>query len=134
MRGASTICLTVLSAAASIVCARPSASYITRALPGAPYRRQSNSTASNCTSICDPVNKEVNGVSCIPGLAHVDVLTLVQGLGCPVTECCTQSFETGYYNCLMCVGTALNETDYSQAQIALDRKLSITWRTSEQTD
>ncbi|KAF9242935.1 hypothetical protein BU15DRAFT_60220 [Melanogaster broomeanus] len=52
---------------------------------------------SQCTSTCDPVNNEVNA-------------------GCPVTACCTPSFEDAYYACLECVGTALNATDYATAQ------------------
>ncbi|KAF9224407.1 hypothetical protein BS17DRAFT_766455 [Gyrodon lividus] len=52
---------------------------------------------SQCTSACNPVSNEVN-------------------VGCPVAACCTPSFETAYYNCLECVGTALNATDYTTAQ------------------
>ncbi|KAG1845662.1 hypothetical protein F4604DRAFT_1504353, partial [Suillus subluteus] len=65
-----------------------------------PSKRQT-STPSQCTSTCDPVQSEVND-------------------GCPITACCTQSFETSYYDCLLCVGTADNTTDYSQAQTDLD--------------
>ncbi|KAG1753230.1 hypothetical protein EDB19DRAFT_817660 [Suillus lakei] len=105
MMRTSTICLVVLSAAASLVSSRPSASYLTqsfRALSSPSYKRQSSSVPSQCTSICDPVNNEVNA-------------------GCPITACCTQSFETSYYNCLLCVGTAVNATDYTQAQADLDQ-------------
>ncbi|KAG1739904.1 uncharacterized protein EDB91DRAFT_372965 [Suillus paluster] len=99
----STICLVMLSAAAGLVSSRPSASYLThtfRTLSSASYKRQS-SVPSQCTPVCDPVNAEVNS-------------------GCPITACCTQSFETSYYNCLLCVGTAMNATDYTQAQSDLD--------------
>ncbi|KAG2114746.1 uncharacterized protein F5147DRAFT_431413 [Suillus discolor] len=37
-----------------------------------------------------------------------------------MSVCCTQSFETSYYNCLLCVGIALNATDYIQAQADLN--------------
>ncbi|KAG1753229.1 hypothetical protein EDB19DRAFT_817576 [Suillus lakei] len=100
----STICLVVLSAAASFVSSHPSASYLTqsfRALSSPSYKRQSSSVPSQCTSTCDPVYTEMN-------------------TGCPITACCTQSFETSYYNCLLCVGTADNATDYTQAQADLD--------------
>lgn len=103
---ACTICLVILSLAATLVLSRPSTSYLTqsfRALSTASYKRQSSGyVPSQCTSICDPVNNEVNA-------------------GCPITVCCAQSFETSYYNCLMCVGTALNATDYTQAQVDLDQ-------------
>ncbi|KAG1753231.1 hypothetical protein EDB19DRAFT_817590 [Suillus lakei] len=103
---ASIICLVVLSAAATLVLSRPSASYLSqsfRMLSTASYRRQSSGyVPSQCTSTCDPVNNEVNA-------------------GCPITVCCAQSFETSYYDCLICVGTALNATDYTQAQVDLDQ-------------
>ncbi|KAG2147955.1 hypothetical protein DEU56DRAFT_102829 [Suillus clintonianus] len=103
---ASIICLVVLLAAATLVSSRPSASYLAqsfRLLSTASYKRQSSGyVPSQCTSTCDPVNNEVNA-------------------GCPITTCCTQSFETSYYNCLICVGTALNATDYTQAQADLDQ-------------
>ncbi|KAG2130989.1 uncharacterized protein EDB93DRAFT_1255647 [Suillus bovinus] len=99
----STSCLVVLSAAATFVSSRPSASYLTqsfRVLLSPSYKRQSSSTPQ-CASTCDPVNDEVND-------------------GCPITTCCTQTFETSYYNCLLCVGVASNATDYTQAQGDLD--------------
>ncbi|KAG2064151.1 hypothetical protein BDR04DRAFT_1110539 [Suillus decipiens] len=101
---ASMICFLVLLLTATLVSSRPNTSYLThsfRALSTLSYKRQSSSTPSQCTSTCDPVNNEVNA-------------------GCPITACCTQSFETGYYDCLLCVGTALNATDYTQAQADLD--------------
>lgn len=101
-----TICLVALSVVATLVLSRPSASYLSqsfRALSTTSYKRQSSGyVPSQCTSTCDPVNNEVNA-------------------GCPITVCCTQSFETSYYKCLMCVGTALNATDYTQAQADLDQ-------------
>jgi hypothetical protein len=118
---ACTIYLAVLSVAATLVSARPSTSYLAHnywTLSGVAHRRQNTGIPSQCTSTCDPINNEVNAVGCTPGLAYVDVLIIVQG--CPVTACCTQSFETGYYNCFMCVGNADNATDYSQAQTDLD--------------
>jgi len=56
-----------------------------------------SSVPSSCASSCDPVNDEIS-------------------LGCPVTSCCTTTFETLYYNCLDCVGAALNTGNYSSAQ------------------
>ncbi|KAG2114741.1 uncharacterized protein F5147DRAFT_431373 [Suillus discolor] len=103
---ASAICLVVLSAAATFVSSHPSTeSHLTRSfrvLSSPSYKRQSSNVPPQCTSICDPVNDEVNA-------------------GCPMTTCCTQSFETNYYDCLLCVGTALNTTDYTQAQTDLDQ-------------
>ncbi|KAJ8592667.1 hypothetical protein M405DRAFT_812386 [Rhizopogon salebrosus TDB-379] len=101
---ACTIYLAVLSVAATLVSARPSTSYLAHnywTLSGVAHRRQNTGIPSQCTSTCDPINNEVNA-------------------GCPVTACCTQSFETGYYNCFMCVGNADNATDYSGAQTDLD--------------
>ncbi|KAG1767735.1 hypothetical protein EV702DRAFT_747849 [Suillus placidus] len=100
----STICIVVLSAAAIPVSSRPSASYLSqsfRVLSSPSYKRQS-SVPSQCTPTCDPVQSELNS-------------------GCPITACCTQSFETSYYNCLLCVGTAYNATDYTQAQADVDQ-------------
>ncbi|KAG1811188.1 uncharacterized protein BJ212DRAFT_1589440 [Suillus subaureus] len=101
---ASVIYLAVLSMAATFVSSRPGASHLTqsfRALSSPSYRRQSSSIPSQCTSTCDTVQSE-------------------ESVGCPITACCTQSFETTYYNCLLCVGTADNVTDYTQAQTDLD--------------
>ncbi|KAG2151714.1 hypothetical protein BD769DRAFT_1002 [Suillus cothurnatus] len=93
------IYLVVLSMAATLVSSRPSASYLTqsfRALSGPLYKRQ-GPTPSQCTPSCDPVQGEIND-------------------GCPITACCTQAFETSYYNCLLCLGTADNTTDYTTSQ------------------
>jgi hypothetical protein len=56
---------------------------------------------SQCTSTCSPVNNEIN-------------------LGCPVTACCTTTFESQYYNCLACVGTALHVANFSTYQNSLN--------------
>ncbi|KAG1859037.1 hypothetical protein DFJ58DRAFT_292864 [Suillus subalutaceus] len=102
---ASAICLVVLSMAASHVSSHPSASDLTqsfRALSSLSYKRQSNSVPSQCASACDPVQNEENA-------------------GYPKTTCCTRSFEKSYYDCLLCVGTAVDVTDYTQAQADLDQ-------------
>ncbi|KAG1811190.1 uncharacterized protein BJ212DRAFT_1483854 [Suillus subaureus] len=102
---ASVICLVVLSIAATLASSRPGASYLTqsfRELSSLSYKRQSSSIPSQCTSTCDPVQSE-------------------SSIGWPITACCTQSFETTYYNCLLCAGTAYNTTDYTQAQTDLDQ-------------
>jgi hypothetical protein len=39
---------------------------------------------------------------------------------CTFSQCCLASFESGFYNCDICVGT--NDTDYSTAQATLDSK------------
>ncbi|KAG2074918.1 hypothetical protein BDR04DRAFT_1150731 [Suillus decipiens] len=102
------ICLVVLSTTATLVSSRPSASYPPaqsfQALSSPSYKRQheSSSVPSRCTSTCDPVQNEVNA-------------------GCPMTVCCTQSFGASYYDCLLCIGTALNATDYTQAQADIDQ-------------
>ncbi|KAG2070060.1 hypothetical protein BDR04DRAFT_659239 [Suillus decipiens] len=85
-------------------------SYLTHSFPALStlsYKRQSSSVPSQCNLTCDRVIDEVNA-------------------GCPITACCSQSFETSYYSCLLCVGTAFNITDYTQAQADLDRKFSFT--------
>ncbi|KAG1767736.1 hypothetical protein EV702DRAFT_1146299 [Suillus placidus] len=106
----SNICIVVLSAAATLVSSRPSASYLSqsfRALSSPSYKRQGSPIPSQCTPSCDPVQSELNSE-------------------CPMSICCTQSFETSYYNCLLCVDTAYNITDHTQAQADVDRKLSFT--------
>lgn len=40
--------------------------------------------------------------------------------GCPLTACCTTTFENQYYNCLDCVGTA-DATNFTAAQNSLNR-------------
>ncbi|KAF5364377.1 hypothetical protein D9756_000892 [Leucocoprinus leucothites] len=54
-----------------------------------------------CKADCDPVNAEV-------------------GQGCTPAQCCQASFVTQYFNCLKCVGGALNLTDFTPAQEVLD--------------
>ncbi|KAG2365642.1 hypothetical protein BDR07DRAFT_1398266 [Suillus spraguei] len=102
---ASTIYFLVSLLTATLVSSHPDTSYITHyfwALSTLSYKRQSSSVPSQCNSTCDPVIDEVNA-------------------GCPITTCCTQFFETSYYSCVLCVGTALNVTDYTQAQADLDK-------------
>jgi len=113
--------LAVLSVTITLISARPSSSDLARpfrALAGAPYKRQYTDVPAICAAICDPVINEVNIVSCITGISHVDVPILVQG--CTAKVCCTQIFQTDCYNCLLCIGTADNTTNYSAAQINLD--------------
>ncbi|KAG1902828.1 uncharacterized protein F5891DRAFT_1021356 [Suillus fuscotomentosus] len=90
---ASAACLVVLSVATTFVSSHPSTeSYLTRSfrvLSSPSYKRQSSTVPPQCTSICDPVNDEVND-------------------GCPMTTCCTQSFETSYYDCLLCAQSDLD--------------------------
>ncbi|EDR05008.1 uncharacterized protein LACBIDRAFT_294917 [Laccaria bicolor S238N-H82] len=60
------------------------------------------SVPSQCESVCDPVN------------------TVLES-GCTPSQCyCTTSFESGIYDCFVCVGTATNTTDYTQEQQELD--------------
>ncbi|KAG2151710.1 hypothetical protein BD769DRAFT_973 [Suillus cothurnatus] len=99
MRASATY-LVVLSMATTLVSSHSSASHLTQALSGPLYKRQ-GPTPSQCTPSCDPVQSEMND-------------------GCPIAICCTQSFETSYYNCLLCVGTAENTTDYTTSQADLD--------------
>ncbi|KAJ7667522.1 hypothetical protein DFH06DRAFT_1322122 [Mycena polygramma] len=39
---------------------------------------------------------------------------------CPVTQCCSDAFESGYFECYKCVGTAMNVTDFTLAQEYVD--------------
>ncbi|KAG2038540.1 hypothetical protein BDR03DRAFT_298702 [Suillus americanus] len=101
----SIIYLVILSAATTLISSRLSVSYLTQSFraPSSPsYKKQSSSIPLQCTSTSDPVKNELNA-------------------GCPMTACCTQSFETSYYNCLLCVAIALKTTDYTQAQADLDQ-------------
>ncbi|KAG2151715.1 hypothetical protein BD769DRAFT_1400888 [Suillus cothurnatus] len=66
------------------------------ALSSPSCKRQSSFIPLQCTSSCDPAQNELNA-------------------GCPMTACCTQSFETSYYNRLLCFGTVFNATDHTQA-------------------
>jgi len=50
---------------------------------------------------------------CIANCNPVNALIAAQ---CSPQQCCTGTFETEYYNCLLCVGQAANVTDYSTAQ------------------
>ncbi|EGO01459.1 hypothetical protein SERLA73DRAFT_70645 [Serpula lacrymans var. lacrymans S7.3] len=68
---------------------------------GSLTKRQSGSVPEQCTNICDPIN------------------SVVASDPSPIMYC-SQSFENGYYNCTLCVGTAVNATDYSVAQKDLD--------------
>ncbi|KAH0839552.1 hypothetical protein J3R83DRAFT_441 [Lanmaoa asiatica] len=78
---------------------------------GQPFERRQVSVGtqspvpSQCASTCNPVFAPRVGVT-IPSLPA----------GCPVTACCTTTFETQYYNCLECVGMALNASNYATAQ------------------
>lgn len=54
-----------------------------------------------CKPDCDPINTRVTE-------------------GCSPQQCCTATFVTGYFNCLKCVGGALNATDFTPAQQVLD--------------
>ncbi|KAG8218269.1 hypothetical protein J3R82DRAFT_3880 [Butyriboletus roseoflavus] len=86
-----------------------------------------SSVPAQCTSTCNPVNNEVSLVSVASHFSPV--LTPRVGVtipwlhsisGCPATACCTISFETEYYNCLECVGMALDTTNYATAQNSLN--------------
>ncbi|KAJ7047861.1 hypothetical protein C8F04DRAFT_1060307 [Mycena alexandri] len=73
-------------------------------LAGAHVSRQINiPSPPQCDSSCDPIN------------------TIAQQ-SCPITECCTPLFQSGYFDCLKCVGIADNATtaDFALAQTDLD--------------
>lgn len=123
----STICLTVLSAAATtLASARPDTSYLAhniRALSDTLYKRQAPTIPPQCASTCDPVYDQTKDVSCIACLTNVDVLIFVQG--CSVSSCCTQDFEASYYKCIVCVGENaddLKASDIADAQDDFDCK------------
>ncbi|KAJ7087299.1 hypothetical protein B0H15DRAFT_950179 [Mycena belliarum] len=42
------------------------------------------------------------------------------GAACPVTQCCSSLFETGYANCFRCIGESIHATDFSIAQEYVD--------------
>ncbi|KAF9449562.1 hypothetical protein P691DRAFT_547705 [Macrolepiota fuliginosa MF-IS2] len=60
------------------------------------------SVPTQCKADCDPINSQV-------------------AQGCSPADCCKATFVTGYFNCLKCVGGALNITDYTPAQAILDQ-------------
>ncbi|KAH7912457.1 hypothetical protein BJ138DRAFT_1004450 [Hygrophoropsis aurantiaca] len=98
----SSLVLYILTTAASLQAARLDPYLGLKALSPIPFnKRQANTVPSQCTTTCDPVNSEVSA-------------------GCPITACCSQDFETAYYNCLTCVGTADDATNYTTAQQDLD--------------
>jgi len=60
-----------------------------------------SSVPSQCEPDCDPINDQIQA-------------------SCTTSKCCTANFETGYFTCLKCVGTAIKIEDYSSAQNVLD--------------
>ncbi|KAI6105346.1 hypothetical protein F5141DRAFT_1216142 [Pisolithus sp. B1] len=54
-----------------------------------------------CSSTCQPVVDETN-------------------LGCPESQCCTNTFITEYYNCFACIGSNTPSFDYAAEQTALN--------------
>ncbi|KAI6004257.1 hypothetical protein EDD15DRAFT_1292065 [Pisolithus albus] len=55
-----------------------------------------------CTSTCQSVVDESN-------------------IGCPESQCCTNTFITDYYNCLACIGSNIPSFDYGPEQTALNQ-------------
>lgn len=55
-----------------------------------------------CSSTCQPVVDETNA-------------------GCPVSQCCTNTFLTEYYNCIACIGSNTPNFDYAPEQTALNQ-------------
>ncbi|KAJ7067886.1 hypothetical protein C8F01DRAFT_1246445 [Mycena amicta] len=57
-----------------------------------------------CAATCNPINGILETGTCDPA------------------QCCTPLFESGYFNCLLCVGKADNATtsDFAQAQSLVD--------------
>ncbi|KAF5371964.1 hypothetical protein D9615_008064 [Tricholomella constricta] len=76
-------------------------SQISPALDGLSVRQSLPNVPQQCKADCDPVN------------------TIIANQ-CAPKECCTATFETQYYNCLLCVGNSLNITDYTAPQDTLD--------------
>ncbi|KAJ7895992.1 hypothetical protein B0H14DRAFT_2679927 [Mycena olivaceomarginata] len=60
--------------------------------------------APQCDSTCDPIG------------------TILGAGSCPPTECCMPSFQSGYFDCVKCVGLATNATtaDWVVAQNDVD--------------
>ncbi|KAK7048335.1 hypothetical protein R3P38DRAFT_2868739 [Favolaschia claudopus] len=73
-------------------------------LAGARNRRADLPNAPQCETTCDPVE---------------DILAT---MSCPPSQCCTPLFQSSYFNCLKCVGTATNATkaDWAVAQADVD--------------
>ena len=69
--------------------------------------------------IFQPALQEVEVVptQCVDACSPVGNIT---STGCTVVQCCTETFEAAYFECLSCVGLALNVTDYGPAQDSLD--------------
>ncbi|KAJ7047842.1 hypothetical protein C8F04DRAFT_1247447 [Mycena alexandri] len=42
------------------------------------------------------------------------------GAACAITQCCSAIFQTGYFDCFLCVGNATGATDYTIAQDYVD--------------
>ncbi|TFL05467.1 hypothetical protein BDV98DRAFT_560103 [Pterulicium gracile] len=60
---------------------------------------------------------EVVPTQCVESCSPVENIIRTS---CTVIECCTEAFEAAYFDCLSCVGQALNVTDYSPAQHSFD--------------
>lgn len=97
MTHASTICLVILSAAATFVSSRPSPSYLTQSLQtllSTSYKRQGISVSLQGTSTCDPVQNEPNAVS-LKSWSRPRWCTSSSDQGYPMTAYCTR-YDYGY--------------------------------------
>ncbi|KAF8883396.1 hypothetical protein BD779DRAFT_1472482 [Infundibulicybe gibba] len=72
-----------------------------RSLHRLSIRQQPPNVPDQCKSNCDPVN------------------TMIAN-DCTPAQCCTDTFEREYGNCLRCVGEASNVTDYTVPQQTID--------------
>jgi len=58
-----------------------------------------------CATICNPVTNAITSISTS---------------SCSPSVCCTDSFETSFFNCFTCVYAAANLTDFTEIQSTLD--------------
>jgi len=64
-------------------------------------RQTTGQVPPQCESLCNPIN--------------------ALAANCTLSQCCLATFDTGYFNCFVCVGTAANVTDYSVPQSIVDK-------------
>ncbi|KAF8211635.1 hypothetical protein K438DRAFT_1752331 [Mycena galopus ATCC 62051] len=75
---------------------------LARRIPGLRVGRDLPVIPTTCEADCEPFAPFLTGATC------------------PVTECCSTGFQTGYADCFICVGNATDATDFTIAQEYVD--------------
>ncbi|KAF8883415.1 hypothetical protein BD779DRAFT_1472496 [Infundibulicybe gibba] len=79
-----------------------------------------STTAGDLFAIFD---KEHEVLATVPSQckAGCDTVSNMLDKICKPSECCTTTLQMEYFNCFTCIGSATNQTDYSQVQGDIDR-------------